>query len=361
MKNVQEDDSSSLDNCHEPTLLQVRSIVPIMEEGDLWPNKGFHIKVCDSSHAMYVSLPQEMDDLILGNNLKLGQFMYVEKIKSSYPVPTLIGVTPLSDCQPCIGSPEEIDVSVFNKNNLANDMTKESRSDEETEKNENDDAIAGNQADQNCTEKQCVLETKICPEALDLQKPNSIPLEKESDSDSPKGSSSRRRSWGGAPPKGASPRSNAPKPRRSRSAGASPVRAARIDSSDDNSSSTMNLRGKKTTTRSANNKSRDYTHRGTYEPFICNRFASHNDKQLQGKFSNVEELWDDQKLQLRLSHVEESWDNLPSDLLKLGKEVIKKRDASLLVAIEALQEAAIAERLLKCLRYVTYCKVFKGQ
>lgn len=34
------------------------------------------------------------------------------------------------------------------------------------------------------------------------------------------------------------------------------------------------------------------------------------------------------------------------------QEVLKQRDAALLASAEALQEAAAAERLLKCLRYV---------
>jgi len=34
------------------------------------------------------------------------------------------------------------------------------------------------------------------------------------------------------------------------------------------------------------------------------------------------------------------------------QEVVKQRDAAVLAAVEALQEASAAERLLKCLRYV---------
>ncbi|TYJ40587.1 hypothetical protein E1A91_A04G151000v1 [Gossypium mustelinum] len=43
------------------------------------------------------------------------------------------------------------------------------------------------------------------------------------------------------------------------------------------------------------------------------------------------------------------WDTLPSSLVKLGKEVLRQRDVSLLAAVDALQEAAAIERLLKCL------------
>lgn len=43
------------------------------------------------------------------------------------------------------------------------------------------------------------------------------------------------------------------------------------------------------------------------------------------------------------------WDSLPSSLVKLGKEVIRERDAAILAAVEALQEACAAQRLIRCL------------
>ncbi|XP_039047748.1 uncharacterized protein LOC120188366 [Hibiscus syriacus] len=43
------------------------------------------------------------------------------------------------------------------------------------------------------------------------------------------------------------------------------------------------------------------------------------------------------------------WDTLPSSLVKLGKEVLRQRDVTLLAAVEALQKAAATETLLKCL------------
>lgn len=62
----------------KPILLQIRSIIPVMADTDLWPKQGFHLKVSDSSHAMFVSLPQEQDELVLCNKLQLGQLLFVE-------------------------------------------------------------------------------------------------------------------------------------------------------------------------------------------------------------------------------------------------------------------------------------------
>jgi hypothetical protein len=92
----------------KPVLLQVRSIIPVLAEGDLWPNQGFYLKVSDSSHALYVSLPQEQDDMILCNKLRLGQLIYVEKLEVAYPVPMLKGVKPVRGRYACVGNPKDL-------------------------------------------------------------------------------------------------------------------------------------------------------------------------------------------------------------------------------------------------------------
>lgn len=92
----------------KPTLLQIRSIMPVMEDGDLWPNKGFFLKVSDASHAIYASLPPEQDDLILSNKLQLGQLLYVDCLESGYPVPFLKGVKPVAGRHRCVGNPEDL-------------------------------------------------------------------------------------------------------------------------------------------------------------------------------------------------------------------------------------------------------------
>ena len=71
---------------HRSSLLQVVSIVPALAAGELFPNQGFYLKVSDSSHATYVSLPDEHDDLILSDKIQLGQFIHVERLEPASPV-----------------------------------------------------------------------------------------------------------------------------------------------------------------------------------------------------------------------------------------------------------------------------------
>ncbi|KAI9081864.1 hypothetical protein K1719_036126 [Acacia pycnantha] len=93
---------------HRSSLLQVVSIVPALAAGELFPNQGFYLKVSDSSHATYVSLPDEHDDLILSDKIQLGQFIFVDRLEAASPVPILRGVRPVPGRHACVGSPEDI-------------------------------------------------------------------------------------------------------------------------------------------------------------------------------------------------------------------------------------------------------------
>ncbi|XP_057453775.1 uncharacterized protein LOC130745496 [Lotus japonicus] len=93
---------------HRSSLLQVVSIVPALAGGELFPNQGFYLKVSDSSHATYVSLPDEDDDLILSDKIQLGQFVFVDRVEAASPVPILRGVRPVPGRHPCVGTPEDI-------------------------------------------------------------------------------------------------------------------------------------------------------------------------------------------------------------------------------------------------------------
>ncbi|CAI8592194.1 unnamed protein product [Vicia faba] len=93
---------------HRSSLLQVVSIVPALAGGELFPNQGFYLKVSDSSHATYVSLPDEHDDLILSDKIQLGQFVFVDRFEAGSPVPVIRGVKPVPGRHPCVGSPEDI-------------------------------------------------------------------------------------------------------------------------------------------------------------------------------------------------------------------------------------------------------------
>lgn len=92
----------------KPVLLQIRSITPVLEEGDLWPNKGFYLKVSDMSHAIFVSISQEENELVMNNKLQLGQFIYVQKFEKASPLPLLRGIIPVPGRHNCEGTPEDI-------------------------------------------------------------------------------------------------------------------------------------------------------------------------------------------------------------------------------------------------------------
>ena len=93
---------------HRSSLLQVVSIVPALAGGDLFQNQGFYLKVSDSSHATYVALPDEDDDLIRSDKIQLGQYIHVDKLEAASPVPILRGVRLVPGRHPCIGTPEDI-------------------------------------------------------------------------------------------------------------------------------------------------------------------------------------------------------------------------------------------------------------
>ncbi|KAI3828962.1 hypothetical protein L1987_03074 [Smallanthus sonchifolius] len=93
---------------HRSSLLQVVSIVPSLAGGELFKNQGFYIKVSDSSHATYVSLPDEQIDLILSDKIQLGQYVFVERLEAASPVPILQGCRPVPGRHPCVGTPEDI-------------------------------------------------------------------------------------------------------------------------------------------------------------------------------------------------------------------------------------------------------------
>jgi hypothetical protein len=97
---------------HRSALLQVISIVPALAGSELWPNQGFYIKVSDSSHATYVTLAEEHDDLILSDKLQLGQFIHVDRLEAGSPVPLLRGVRPLAGRHQCVGNPEDLIATV---------------------------------------------------------------------------------------------------------------------------------------------------------------------------------------------------------------------------------------------------------
>ncbi|CAA0814138.1 Plant protein of unknown function (DUF936 [Striga hermonthica] len=94
---------------HRSSLLQVTDIVPAdLDEKSLVPKQGFYIKLSDSSHSIYVSLPFDQDDLVMSDKMQLGQFIYVDRLEPGSPVPIVRGAKPLPGRHPLIGTPEPL-------------------------------------------------------------------------------------------------------------------------------------------------------------------------------------------------------------------------------------------------------------
>lgn len=101
-------DRNASDETRKPVLLQIRSIIPILKDGNLWPNQGFYLRVADLTHAIYASLPNDQHDMILNDRLQLGQYIYVERLERACPVPVLIGLTTIPGRHFCVGKPKDL-------------------------------------------------------------------------------------------------------------------------------------------------------------------------------------------------------------------------------------------------------------
>ncbi|XP_071936267.1 uncharacterized protein [Coffea arabica] len=103
---------------HRSALLQVIGIVPSLDD-DPWKSRGFYLRVSDSVHSAYLSVLDEDVELILSDKIQLGQFIHVTRLDSGSPVPVLCGLKPVPKRRPCIGEPKDLissDVLTVRKN-----------------------------------------------------------------------------------------------------------------------------------------------------------------------------------------------------------------------------------------------------
>ncbi|KAF9665937.1 hypothetical protein SADUNF_Sadunf16G0177100 [Salix dunnii] len=402
-------DGNTIRDC-KPVLLQIRSIIPVLREGNLWPNQGFFLKISDLTHALYVSLPQEQDELILYDKLHLGQFIYVEKLEAAYPVPMLRGIKPLPGRHPCYGNPKEL-LSIDNLKNFLGVSSLETVVDDcnevpkktETEKprsssvpkvsaNEGtgyktrDLSCITDQGGSDMVKKPGVISRSISasktssreglPKRTPNYRPHKIEVERpkkggagsnykglakhkstnayeDSDMESTMSFTStsstfKRRSWHGreAPAVDISDthvdKNEVGVDNRSIRLSISPMNSLKYDTSDDNLSSRSKTTVSTKTSKVSSKGSRISVPGKTSEDSLNRKvnFSSLNNKKSIG--TNI------------------SCDFLPSALVKLGQEVSRQRDIALLAAIEALQDASAAERLLKCLSTYSQLLMAKG-
>ncbi|KZV38843.1 hypothetical protein F511_32410 [Dorcoceras hygrometricum] len=354
LEDMKMEDNESEDD-RKPVLLQIRSIIPVLEEGDLWPNRGFFLKVSDLSHALYVSLPQEQNEMILGNKLKLGQFIYVRKLENAHPVPLLRGVTPVPGRRRCEGTPEDI----VSPENLVN-ILEASGMDSIVEKGHR--SRCGSLSPSRKYRGEIRMD-KCSTRTLDYgydngdegtkSRPTSVDNDSDTDSVVSYASStsiSKRRSWMESEILGVKDiyDSSAAKqirpPARSRSANVSPVRSIRYDSSDENFSSVSRRRSDVGSAK------------GLIKRTNKNQISVPKVNNVQIPNSLCSFVYDRKGAETGIL-----WNYLPSTLVKLGKEVIKQRDIAMLAAADALQEACAADKLLRSLSMFSELTLAEGE
>ncbi|XP_019448539.1 PREDICTED: uncharacterized protein LOC109351529 isoform X1 [Lupinus angustifolius] len=409
---------------HRSCLLQVVSIVPALAAGgELFPSQGFYLKVSDSSHATYVSLPDEHDDLILSDKIQLGQFVFVDRLEAASPVPLLHGVRPVPGRHPCIGTPEDIVAtsSLGFLSNNANNVNKnmEIRDKEKKEKVRLNDEV---QVDKKLVAlARCKSQAqKTKPAALDVIDVKKVHLARlkslnlKSIPSSPtscyslptsfekfaNGVKQHANSKGVVEPgkgaRGSSPTTKkiavgnpirnwvhgielgAKALRKSwegsievKGQEGSKLKAAKCDpkpelrvSTPRRSTSSEKMPSKEQSKIQAPTKFTKEEHKiqtstkkvsanGTMEE----REKSSKRRNPSGKKSSegsntglIGNLVKVSPNSRKVTDASVQWSSLPSSIAKLGKEVMKHRDAAQLAATEAVQEAAAAESLLQCLR-----------
>ncbi|XP_031274787.1 uncharacterized protein LOC116133230 isoform X3 [Pistacia vera] len=92
---------------HRSPLLQVIEIIPSLDD-DPFRSRGFFLKLSDSLHSAYVSISHQDLDLIFSDKIQLGQFVYVSRFDSGFPVPVVCGLKALPKRRPCVGSPKDL-------------------------------------------------------------------------------------------------------------------------------------------------------------------------------------------------------------------------------------------------------------
>lgn len=411
---------------YRSSLLQVVSIVPALAGGELFPNQGFYLKVSDSSHATYVSLPDEHDDLILSDKIQLGQFIHVERLEAASPVPILRGVRPVPGRHPCVGTPEDIvatnSLGFLNSNGLdskksetskskvlaninvkvrSNSVAKEERSEKKTPALTQSKSEISKSALSLLEKRESPMKSKMklsnsksipsSPTSC-YSLPNSfekfangikqqakvkaqgraslVPGERTVVKKGPSlssmknlimgidlGSKALRKSWeGNMETKGReSPKLRPtkleikPEPR-STSAPRRKSMSERLPSREE--SKLQNLTKQTEEENKHQIPIKKTAARGDLDNMDKSKQRTSLGKKVSGENVNNGLQANFVKVSLanrRLTDGSVAWATLPSSLAKLGKEVLKHRDAAQAAAVEAMQEASAAESLLRCL------------
>ncbi|KAK3148199.1 hypothetical protein QOZ80_3BG0291980 [Eleusine coracana subsp. coracana] len=322
-------------------LLQVISIVPAITGSELWPDHGFFIKVSDSSHSTYVSLSKEDNELILSNKLQLGQFIYVEKVQSSIPVPVLVGVRPVPGRNPCIGNPKDL-MQMSTPSGVLEALDQQRKTSKSSDLSESEK--------ENLQRKVIIKEQKAVVASrymLGVSSNNGkiTNLNSSIDSEKSNGSSSTCDAKSSAPKiKEAKERPNNTSPYRAKLVSAKQeinkdARKNSGTSPSQNGSSTVKKQIPKDSKRESATE-----RRSAPEPYKNSPTPAMISPPKQNCTSSPVPPVSSIKRRV----VETiSWDSLPASLIKSGKAVVRRKNVALIVAAEAQREASAAASLVK--------------
>ncbi|KAD6453394.1 hypothetical protein E3N88_08099 [Mikania micrantha] len=381
---------------HRSSLLQVVSIVPSLAGDELFKNQGFYIKVSDSSHAAYVSLPDDQIDLILSDKIQLGQYIFVERLESASPVPILRGCRPVPGRHPCVGTPEDIvathSLKFLNSKGNINGSSSRTSGSKGVRSNQSDDkkgtlVLARSKSQMSkllmdSTDKKWLKTKSFNSHGLDLSPMScySLPSSFEKFSNGIKQQSSikgldktlgklklggkvstnvkksgtgssiknviqgielghkaLRKSWEGnmdvRTPRLEVTKKNL-KPEAQITSTSRKSTSERIPSKEEPRAQTPVNKVMKTGDSVDNSQS--------------SKHRSSSERKSSSEVSNNGLPRNMVKVSLSNKNLTD-WSSLPSPIAKLGKEIMKHRDAAQIAAVEAMQEASVAESILQCI------------
>ncbi|XP_010466115.1 PREDICTED: uncharacterized protein LOC104746357 [Camelina sativa] len=331
---------------HRPVLLQIRSIIPVLAAGGLWPNKGFFLRISDSTHSMYVSLPREENDLVLYDKLQIGQLIFVEKLEFAYPVPMIKGIRPTPGRRVCIGDPIDLIPKERIEKFCGGISDIEQSYDQQVKRPRRTRWNNSSVSELNFTD-------------LGLSKNLSSVMEEIDDTESMVSSCSsslssvaRRRSWIGLSDNRKRRESLDPSMIKTHDHDSKHVSRARSSIAASPSASVRSYGGIEEKSSSSRTRRRD----GVVSPsprwaksLSCGN-GSNRSKNLLPPKSKTLESSDSISRKRSWTETEILWNSLPPKVVNLGKDVLRQRDTAIRAASQALLEASAAERLLKCLR-----------
>ncbi|XP_010489946.1 PREDICTED: uncharacterized protein LOC104767648 [Camelina sativa] len=332
---------------HRPVLLQIRSIIPVLAAGGLWPNKGFFLRISDSTHSMYVSLPREENDLVLYDKLQIGQLIFVEKLEFAYPVPMIKGIRPTPGRRVCIGDPIDLIPKERIEKFCGRISDIEQSYDQQVKRPRRTRWNNSSVSELNFTD-------------LGLSKNLSSVMEEIDDTESMVSSCSsslssvaRRRSWIGLSDNRKRRESLDPSMIKTHDLDPKHVSRTRSSAAASPSPSVRSYGGiEEKSSSSSRTRRRD----GVVSPsprwaksLSCGN-GSNRSKNLLPPKSKTLESSDSISRKRSWTETEILWNSLPPKVVNLGKDVLRQRDTAIRAASQALLEASAAERLLKCLR-----------